>query len=419
MLRIHVVTRNGAAPVTPLSAVFGEGVGSIGRDDANTLVLPDHDKHISRVQAQIKCLSGEFFMIGQGSNPCMVNGKSLARGNVVSLHNGDRIVMAEWVLGVQVLPVANGVSALARTVTSAQGNGAPPLRIVPEPMRVVLPARHPAGEVDELDLDLDISSLDVPTEVVTGTPDNPVPAPVVTVTPITAKPVPTAVEPVAEPWGRATGFFAGEIARLATGQEAADPPSEVQPAIPPPGDPAPAEQGAALLDALLQGLQIPAIPAQTALTPALARRLGALLRASVDGVHALRATRTPASAHPDGLPESAAALAGWLDPHTGEQVATEALQSVFRDLHDHQRAVAAGMQAALSGILAWSRAEASVMHAAEAAGGADDPALHDARIARLLPEEIRAAFDREFLRVYEEQMNDRQRAAGHGNDEQR
>ena len=53
VLRIYVVSQNGAPPATPLAAVFGDGEGSIGREAHNTLALPDPLKHISRVQAQM------------------------------------------------------------------------------------------------------------------------------------------------------------------------------------------------------------------------------------------------------------------------------------------------------------------------------------------------------------------------------
>ncbi|MDP5240082.1 type VI secretion system-associated FHA domain protein TagH [Uliginosibacterium sp. 31-16] len=118
MLRIFVVSLNGVPPAAPLSAVFGEGLGCIGREETNALALPDPHKHISRVQAQVKCLSGEYFLVDQGGNPTSVNGRPLGKGNVATLHDGDRIEMAEWVLRVETVrpaPVFSAAPASAAT----------------------------------------------------------------------------------------------------------------------------------------------------------------------------------------------------------------------------------------------------------------------------------------------------------------
>jgi FHA domain-containing protein len=101
VLRIYVLSQDGAAPALALSAVFGEGQGSIGRDEHNTLALPDPHKHISRVQAQIKVEHGACFLVDQGVNPTSVNGRPLGKGGVAALHDGDCIEMAEWVLRVE------------------------------------------------------------------------------------------------------------------------------------------------------------------------------------------------------------------------------------------------------------------------------------------------------------------------------
>lgn len=104
MLRIFVVSHNGIPPKSPMVACFGDAEGGIGRDETNTLVLPGRDKHLSRVQALVKCLGGEYFLVDQGGNPSIVNGRPLGKGSVASLHSGDRIAMAGWVLQVEELP---------------------------------------------------------------------------------------------------------------------------------------------------------------------------------------------------------------------------------------------------------------------------------------------------------------------------
>ncbi len=106
MLRISVLSQRGAAPALPMTAEFGPTGGTIGRDGSNEMILPDPDKHISRVQAQVKCLGGEYFLVDHGGNPTSVNGRPLGKGNVATLHDGDRIEMADWVLLAEYLRAA-------------------------------------------------------------------------------------------------------------------------------------------------------------------------------------------------------------------------------------------------------------------------------------------------------------------------
>ena len=69
MLTLRVTSLNGAALPRPIEAAFGEAGGTIGRADANGLVLPDAERHISRLHARIAYRSGAFELVDQGSNP--------------------------------------------------------------------------------------------------------------------------------------------------------------------------------------------------------------------------------------------------------------------------------------------------------------------------------------------------------------
>jgi FHA domain-containing protein len=129
VLRIYVLSQDGAAPAVGLSAVFGEGQGSIGRDAHNTLVLPDPHKHISRVQAQIKVENGACFLVDQGANPTSVNGRPLGKGSVAALHDGDCIEMAEWVLRVEE-QAARPVLSVAPAVVAFPTTGSDPLGLL-------------------------------------------------------------------------------------------------------------------------------------------------------------------------------------------------------------------------------------------------------------------------------------------------
>ncbi|GAA5164894.1 type VI secretion system-associated FHA domain protein TagH [Viridibacterium curvum] len=127
MLRISVATRNGSAPSTPMFAEFSERGGGIGRDGSNVFVLPDPDKHISRVQAMVKFVNGQYLLADQGSNPTALNGRPLGKGNEHPLKDGDQIEMAEWVMRVEFLSGAPSFSQPVAAPAPAPAASADPL----------------------------------------------------------------------------------------------------------------------------------------------------------------------------------------------------------------------------------------------------------------------------------------------------
>jgi predicted component of type VI protein secretion system len=143
VLRISVLSLHGVVPAQPQFAEFGPEGGSIGREEGNTLVLEDPGKHLSRVQASIKWLGGEYFLVDQGGNPSRVNGRELGKGKVVSLHAGDRIAMADWELLAELLPRTSHLP--------------PPLEVspVPVPVQAALPPQATViGREQEFDFQL-------------------------------------------------------------------------------------------------------------------------------------------------------------------------------------------------------------------------------------------------------------------------
>lgn len=101
MIILTVTSFNGAPANAALSASFDELGGSIGRADTNQLVLPDPDRTISRVHAQIVFRNGRYAIIDRGSNPIAVNGQTLASGSERSLAEGDQVQIGGYVLSVQ------------------------------------------------------------------------------------------------------------------------------------------------------------------------------------------------------------------------------------------------------------------------------------------------------------------------------
>ncbi len=104
MIKVVVISCVGHSMDPPLAAEFDETGGTIGRSPTNQLVLPDPDKHISRVQAGIVFRGGNYLIINQGSvNPVIHNGLSLGHGNSAVLKDCDEIRICDFVMQVRVL----------------------------------------------------------------------------------------------------------------------------------------------------------------------------------------------------------------------------------------------------------------------------------------------------------------------------
>ena len=80
---------------------FGVDGGTIGRAAECTLVLPDPERHISRIQAEIRCSGTQYFLRNRGgTNPLKLNSELLAPDESRSLTHGDEIVIAQFVMRV-------------------------------------------------------------------------------------------------------------------------------------------------------------------------------------------------------------------------------------------------------------------------------------------------------------------------------
>jgi FHA domain-containing protein len=106
VITLTVTTYNGAPSADHLSAGFDELGGTIGRADTNQLVLPDPDRAISRVHAQVLYRNGSYAIVDRGSNPISVNGRPLGSGAEQVLRDGDQVQVGGYVLRVQVRAAA-------------------------------------------------------------------------------------------------------------------------------------------------------------------------------------------------------------------------------------------------------------------------------------------------------------------------
>jgi FHA domain-containing protein len=89
VITLTVIAFNDAPADGTLQCHFDELGGSIGRADSNQLVLPDPERMISRVAAQVVFRNGGFAIVDRGSNPIKLNGQALTSGREVPLAAGD------------------------------------------------------------------------------------------------------------------------------------------------------------------------------------------------------------------------------------------------------------------------------------------------------------------------------------------
>lgn len=101
MITLTVVAFNDKPADGTLQVHFDELGGSIGRADTNQLVLPDPERMVSRVAAQVVYRNGAFAIVDRGSNPITLNGRTLASGREAPLAAGDRVCICGYELSVR------------------------------------------------------------------------------------------------------------------------------------------------------------------------------------------------------------------------------------------------------------------------------------------------------------------------------
>jgi FHA domain-containing protein len=112
VFEISVVSYQGNPPAQPISARFGRDGGTIGRGPANTLVLSDPNRFVSRVQARV-VFDGARMTIANAStaNPLLVNDRELEAGAKATLTDGDELRIGLYLLRIRQLAPASAESA--------------------------------------------------------------------------------------------------------------------------------------------------------------------------------------------------------------------------------------------------------------------------------------------------------------------
>lgn len=101
-LVIRALTLDNRPLSEALTGSFGAAGGTIGRADGNTIALPDPERHISRLQAEVVVEAGGYLIRNAGTaNPIVLNGRALAPGERAPLADRDELQIGGYVLGVQ------------------------------------------------------------------------------------------------------------------------------------------------------------------------------------------------------------------------------------------------------------------------------------------------------------------------------
>ena len=99
MLLLTVTTYNGV-PTDSISIEFNELGGTIGRVAGNHMTLPDRERTVSRVHAEVLFRNGAYVIQDRGSNPIAVNGRELGKGREESIRPGDTLQVGGYVISV-------------------------------------------------------------------------------------------------------------------------------------------------------------------------------------------------------------------------------------------------------------------------------------------------------------------------------
>jgi FHA domain-containing protein len=98
-LLIRAVSLAGQPLTQAISAYFDERGGTMGRSDTNTLALPDPERRISRLQAEVARTAEGWRLLNAGNaNPIWHNNKAVAPGETVLLDDGDEIQVGTYSL---------------------------------------------------------------------------------------------------------------------------------------------------------------------------------------------------------------------------------------------------------------------------------------------------------------------------------
>lgn len=136
ILTLTVVSLNGV-PLSPAPcAAFDDNGGTIGRADHNTLVLPDPERFISRLQAEVVANGSSFLLRNVGSaNGVLIDNQPVPAGQTAPLQPGKELRIGGYLLRVEVPAAGAEIPDVTRPGVLQPPPAAPAAPPTPAPMR--------------------------------------------------------------------------------------------------------------------------------------------------------------------------------------------------------------------------------------------------------------------------------------------
>jgi type VI secretion system protein len=111
---------------------FDTAGGTLGRAPDCTVVLPDTQRAISRIQARIEWRDGAFILLDAGSNPTLINDQILDGSRESQLHDGDRLRIGPYSLEVQIEHDLQDMTMMTRPAVADMATPFAPLQEKPD-----------------------------------------------------------------------------------------------------------------------------------------------------------------------------------------------------------------------------------------------------------------------------------------------
>jgi type VI secretion system FHA domain protein len=353
----------------PLIGRFDERGGTLGRSETSTFTLPDPERTISRIQAQVLHRDDGYFIENvSAASPILHNGRALSAGMRVLLRDGDELRIGGYTLLAAFEDNENSATILRGRTVIMQPDDTPVPKTAPAHVAFnVAPPPQAALKV----------------------------APALMETPAARAEAP------------------------APPHDAQVPPRDAQAPHRPAGVQS-AMSAESLWRGFLEGAGIELSPSH-APSPELLRAVGAMLRIAVGGIHRLVAMRTVAKGEMQAemtmtrvrdnnplkfAPDAEVALQLLLQPPArGFMDGLAAMRAALIDLQSHRVGMMAGMRSALEGVL--GRFDPAKLETQLTTGSVLDSLLPAHRRARLW-----ALYIEHYASVREEAQEDFQRLFG-------
>ncbi|NRT56658.1 type VI secretion system-associated FHA domain protein TagH [Sphaerotilus uruguayifluvii] len=123
-LLIRAVSLAGQPLTQAVTGLFDTQGGTLGRAETCTLMLPDPERHISRLQAEVSCGERGFSIRNVShANPIMHNGRPVPSGRSAALADGDELQVGSYLLAVSLPEPAPAPGAAPAAMPAAPEPG--------------------------------------------------------------------------------------------------------------------------------------------------------------------------------------------------------------------------------------------------------------------------------------------------------